>query len=188
MTKLNNFIIALTLFSAIIYGIIEWSTADDSTKSIIDSQLTPDYIAESLKSDIYNKSGILSYVINAQRMEHYAKLEATHFEFPRFTLFPKDSEFPWEITANEATLYGNNLVILKNRVRLLATDKNSLIQEIQGKHLELNLNTNIISSEQAIKIQGKDFAEQGSGLIVDLNTKKMTLTEHEHTIFKKTKR
>ncbi|NQY34026.1 MAG: LPS export ABC transporter periplasmic protein LptC [Alteromonadaceae bacterium] len=186
MTKLNSFIVAITLFSAIIYGIIEWYTPDNTAVNIIDSQLTPDYIAESLKSDIYNKSGILTYIINAQRMEHYAKLEVTHFEFPKFTLFPKDSEFPWEITANEATLYGNNLVILENRVRLVSTDNNSLVREIQGKHLELDLNTNIISSEQAIKILGKDFAEQGSGLIVDLNTNKMTLTEHEYTIFKKT--
>jgi len=186
MTKFNGLIFVLTLCSALIYGIIEWRAANTNETDSIKNELSPDYIAETLKSNIYDKSGKLSYVINAQRMEHYAKLEVTHFEFPKFTLFPKNKDFPWEISANEATLYGDNRVILENHVRLLATDKQSIVREISGKHIELNLNTNIISSEQSIEIIGKDFTEQGSGLIVDLNTKKMTLNEHAQTIFKKT--
>ena len=75
--------------------------------------------------------------------------------------------------------------MLKNRVRLTATEPGSLIQEIHCKYLELDLNTNIISSDQTILIQGKDFTMYGSGLIIDLNTKQMTLTEHVQTIYKK---
>lgn len=68
----------------------------------------------------------------------------------------------------------------------MATSPDSLIQEINCKYLELDLNTNIISSDQTILIQGKDFTMYGSGLIIDLNTKQMTLTEHVQTIYKKT--
>ena len=185
MTKANSLILIFALCSAVIYGIIEWRAANTNINSFVDNELMPDYIAETLKSNIYNKNGSLSYVIIADRMEHYAKLGVTHFEFPKFTLF-HNNDLPWVISANEATLYGNNRVILENHVRLLATDKNSIVTEIQGKHIELDLNTNIISSEQSITILGKDFIQYGSGLIVDLNTKKMILNKHEHTIFKKT--
>jgi lipopolysaccharide export system protein LptC len=34
-------------------------------------------------------------------------------------------------------------------------------------------------------VVGKDFTMYGSGLIIDLNTKQMTLTQHERTIYKK---
>lgn len=119
-------------------------------------------------------------------MEHYADLAITHFEQPNYTLHPKGNALPWKMSALEATLYDNNRVILKNRVRLLATDPSSIIQEIHGKHLELNLTNNIISSEQAILILGKGFTVYGSGLIVDLNTTKMTLNEHVQTIYQKT--
>jgi lipopolysaccharide export system protein LptC len=77
-------------------------------------------------------------------------------------------------------------VKLEDRVSLKATDTDSLIQEIHGKYLELDLNTNIISSEQTIYIKGKEFTMYGSGLIVDLNTKQMTLKQHVQTTYKNT--
>jgi lipopolysaccharide export system protein LptC len=143
--------------------------------------VTPDFIAESLNSDIYSDKGNLSYVINANRMEHYADLAVTHFEFPQYTLYPKSTESSWKINANEGTLYSNNRVKLENRVKLVATDKTSLIQEVHSRYLELDLNTNIVSSEQTVMIQGDGFTVYGSGLIIDLNTKQMTLTEHVKT-------
>jgi len=78
--------------------------------------------------------------------------------------------------------------MLENRVRLLATAPESLIKEIHCKYLELDLNTNIISSDQTVVIKGKDFTMHGSGLIIDLNTKQMTLTEHVQTIYEKSSR
>jgi lipopolysaccharide export system protein LptC len=190
------------------YGIIEWRKSQIKPGENIESELTPDFIAEALKTDIYTESGQLSHTIIADRMEHYAKLEVTNFELPYYTLYPKNhsaktpssknlsdekpsnylepnSSPPWNLSAKEATLYKNNRVILNHRVHLAATDKNSLIQEIHCKYLELDLNTNIISSDQTVMIQGKDFTTYGAGLIIDLNTKQMTLTEHVRTISKK---
>ena len=74
---------------------------------------------------------------------------------------------------------------LQNRVKLEATDADSILQEIHGKYLELDLNTNILSSEQTIVIQGKGFTMYGSGIIVDLNTKQWTLTEHVQSVYSK---
>jgi len=213
MTRTNFLALSILLLAAMTYGIIEWRNSQVMPNGSIDRELTPDFIAEALKSNIYTASGQLSHAIIADRMEHYAALEVTHFELPNYTLFPTNPStkhslnaslstedasgstlpnsrpqkvnYPWKLSAKEATLYKNNRVILNHRVHLKATDKDSLIQEIHCKYLELDLNTNIISSDQTVMVQGKDFTMYGSGLIIDLNTKQMTLTEHVRTIYKK---
>ena len=118
-------------------------------------------------------------------MEHYSKLALTNFELPKYTLYPKDKSPQWYINAKEGVLNHNNRVRLNNRVLVTATDENSMIKEVHGKYFELDLNTNIISSDQTIVIQGNDFTMYGSGLIVDLNTTQMTMTEHVQTVYKK---
>lgn len=206
MTRTNFLTFLALVLGSMAYGIVEWRSSQPLPGNNVDRELSPDFIAEALKSDIYTTSGQLSHAIIADRMEHYANLEVTHFELPNYTLYPKNyspknatpkssltkddalankSDHPWRLSAKEATLYKNNRVILNHRVHLTATDENSLIQEIHCKYLELDLNTNIISSEQTVMVQGKDFTMYGSGLIIDLNTKQMTLTEHVRTIYKK---
>jgi lipopolysaccharide export system protein LptC len=187
MNRIYGATITFFLFAITIYGLIEWYSVQEDNISMLDNSNEPEFIAENLNSDIYQESGALSYVVEAQRMEHYEQLEVTHFEYPRYTLYPKNNKPTWQVTANEGTLYNNNRVKLENRVRLIATDKESLIQEVHGKNLEMDLKSNIISSEQTILILGKGFTMYGSGLIVDLNTTQMTLTEHVQTIYKNVK-
>jgi lipopolysaccharide export system protein LptC len=196
MTRLNFLALLTLLLGGMAYAIMEWRNTQIIPGESIEKELTPDFIAEALKSNIYTQLGQLSHSVVADRMEHYAKLEVTHFELPNYILYPTNSikskkssiekqNYPWKLSAKEATLYKNNRVILNHRVHLSATDENSLIQEIHCKYLELDLNTNIISSDQTVMVQGKDFTMYGSGLIIDLNTKQMTLTEHVRTIYKK---
>ena len=187
MTRVTGIAVTFFIIAIATYGVIEWQQATQKKEQNITDEMTPDFIAETLNSNIYNAKGKLTYIINAQRMEHYEGLSITHFEFPQYTLFSKNNETPWKLKANEGTLYSNNRVRLENRVTLKATDPTSLIQKIHGRYLELDLNTNIISSEQTIVIEGEDFTMYGSGLIIDLNTKQMTLTEHVQTIFKSIK-
>ncbi len=185
MSRLYGLAAVVLILCFFTYSFIEWRGSNFGEIEAIDQQLEPDFIAESLKSIIYNKAGQRSHLIDAQRMEHFTDLGFTHFEYPKYTLYPKNNIKPWKLSAKEATLYTNNRIIFESRVKLVASDKNSLIQEINCKYLELDLNTNIISSDQTVMIQGKDFIMYGSGLIIDLNTTQMTLTEHVQTIYKK---
>ncbi len=186
MNRLDGFALLVLLLSVMIYGIIEWRSSLVEQKAVIDDELAPDFIAETLNSTTFTKTGQLSHTIKADRMEHYSGLAVSHFELPHYTLHPKHNASPWQLSANEAILYKDNRVVLNNKVRLTATAQNSLIEEIHCKYLELDLTTNIISSEQAVLVIGKDFTTYGSGLIIDLNTKQMTLTEHIRTIYEKT--
>ncbi|GHF78664.1 LPS export ABC transporter periplasmic protein LptC [Thalassotalea marina] len=191
MTRSHVFSLLFFMFAITCYGIIEWRNSNSNVEENIDQLVSPDFIAESLSSETFDSEGKLSYMINAGRMEHYNKLyngtSVTRFEYPQYTLFPKNSVSPWKISANEGTLYNSNRVKLQNKVLLVSTDETSLIREIHGKYLELDLITNIISSEDNIEIIGDSFVIYGSGLIVDLNTKQLTLTNHEKTIYQQTK-
>jgi len=187
MSLLSRWALGIFAIAAILYGLTQWRNAVQKPTPSIDRALTPDFIAESLKSAIYNKEGTLSHEIEADRMEHYTELEFTHFELPNYTLYPKNSSSPWQVKAKEATLYNNNLVILKNTVRITSTEPEAFIQAVHSKALELDLNTNIISSVQEVIVYGKNFTMYGSGLIINLNTTQMTLTQHEKTTIKKNK-
>jgi len=90
MNRTNFLTLSILLLGAMTYGIIEWRHSQVLPGENIDRDLTPDFIAEALKSNIYTKSGQLSHEVIADRMEHYAKLEVTHFELPQYTLFPKN--------------------------------------------------------------------------------------------------
>jgi len=184
MNRLNSLALFVLLLSALIYGIIEWRTTTiEQDTSIVDEQ-RPDFIAEKLQSKIYSDLGQLSHTIEADRMEHYADLAVSYFESPNYTLYPQKEGQPWVVSANEATLYKDNRVELKTQVLIQATEIDSLIKEIRCKAIALDLTTNIISSEQTVIVVGKDFTMYGSGLVIDLNTKQMTLTQHERTIYK----
>jgi lipopolysaccharide export system protein LptC len=183
MNRLYSLTLVFFIIAGGVYGIIEWRNASLPQFQTIDETITPDFIAENLHSNVYKAKGSLAYVVDAQRMEHYAALAITNFEFPQYTLHPKNNAPAWKVTANEGILYNNNRVKLEHQVRLKATDPTSLLQEVQGKYFELDLRTNIISSEQEIRIIGKGFTIDGKGLIVDLNTNQMTLTKHVKSIY-----
>ncbi len=184
MNRLNSLALFILLLSALIYGIIEWRSASIKQDTLIVDQKRPDFIAEKLHTKIYNNLGQLSYTIQAERMEHYADLAVSYFELPNYTLYPKKEGKAWKLSAKEATLFKDNSVELKTQVQIRATEIDSLIKEIHCKAIALDLKTNIISSEQRVVVVGKDFTMYGSGLIFNLNTKQMTLTKHERTIYK----
>jgi len=193
MNRVHTLTFLAVLVSVVTYGIIEWRTENIAPEATKDTIEKPNFIAIELKSKIYASNGSLSHVVNAQKMEHFDSSKVTKFQLPHYTIYPNDhnegaklnKQSPWDLSANEAVLYKDNRVVLNDRVRLTAIDTESIIQEIHCQHLELDLKTNIISSEQTVMIQGKDFTMYGSGLSIDLNKKTMTLAEHVHTIYKK---
>ena len=110
MNRITIATISLFLLALTTYAILEWFGAKKETSSILEVANNPEFIAENLNSDIYKSTGALSYNVEAQRMEHYAQLEVTHFEYPRYTLYPKNNKPTWQISANEGTLYNLSLI------------------------------------------------------------------------------
>lgn len=175
----------LFLISLILYALVAWQKKETPEAATTLEDFHPAYVAEDLKTSMYNSEGVLTHQVIAKRMEHYKSLEFTHFEFPEYILHPKDNSPAWHLSSNEAVLYKDNRIVLEDRVRVLATDNDSLILEVHGNYLQLDLTTNIVSSEQTIMIIGQGFTMYGSGLTLDLNTKEMKLKQHVRTVYKR---
>lgn len=174
------FIIALST-----YGYIQWQKSNEESIVPQTDVNNPDYIATSLSSNKYDSNGKLSHTIYADEMEHYATQNKTIFTSPKFAFYPDDDKPSWHISANDGELNNDKILTLTSRVRLISSDKDSFISEIQGNSLTMDLRDKIITSEQTIMLKGKDFTMYGSGLRVDINTTEMTISEHVQTIYKK---
>ncbi|MBE0366810.1 LPS export ABC transporter periplasmic protein LptC [Pseudoalteromonas sp. MMG013] len=153
-------------------------SSENGTSDVI---AKPDYIATQLQQTIYDETGIRSHTVTADKMELYQELGFSHFEAPIFTLYngPKN----WKITATEATLYENNILILEgNVVAQNLTDK-AMITHINADHIRVEIINKLMQSEQPVEITGPDLLITGKGLHADLNTDVIELINHTRTIY-----
>jgi lipopolysaccharide export system protein LptC len=147
-----------------------------------DSALVPNYRAQNLNSKLYDKAGKLSHQVAAQKMEHYDELGFAVFDKPVYTLY-LDSGQPWQVTADEGTLYSNNRIVLEKNVKIVNLRTDEYIQEITTEFIEINLQSKTILSDQIVTITGVDYTVKSIGLFGDLATQQYELNEHVQTKF-----
>ena len=147
-----------------------------------DSPLIPNYLAINLNSKLYDKNGRLSHQIAAQKMEHYDQLGFAVFYNPVYTLYLDNGE-PWQITADEAVLFDNNLIQLEKNVKIVNLSSDEYVKQITTQYIEINLQEKTLSSDQAVNISGVDFNVKSIGLFGDLVTQQYELKEHVQTQF-----
>ncbi len=184
MSRLHAFSSIIFVIALLIYGYIQWQKSNEQSAAPVKDTNTPDFTAKSLSSNQYDSNGKLSHTIYADEMTHFNDKKETFFVNPKFSVFPEDDKPSWNISALSGQLF-NNQLSLTNRVRVVSSDKDSFIAEIHGQSIAMDLLNNIITSEQTILLKGKDFTMYGSGLNVDINSTKMTISEHVQTIYKK---
>ena len=59
-----------------------------------------------------------------------------------------------------------------------------MVKFITTDYLEINLDTNMVTTDNPIKIEGEKLTIEGQGLIADLTAGKVSLTKHVETHFK----
>lgn len=185
----RTYLLATLLFivAATSYLYFEHMDKPNQSADTQESELVPDFVAEALTSKLYTQQGKLAHWVKASHMEHFSQLGFTTFDNAKYTIYPENDSLPWDVSANEAVLYDTNKLMLEKRVHLVNTDLDSPIREIHTNYLEFDLNTNIITSDQTIIIEGDGFTMYGSGLQVDLNTQAMSLNQHVQTVYKNEK-
>lgn len=143
----------------------------------------PNYRAKGMTSTLYNKEGELNHEVFAVEMEHYEMLGFTLFESPQYTIYTKNNDEPWHVTAREGTLYENNRIQLETDVEITSMDKSGFIRRIKANFIEIDLDTKTMMSDQAVKIMGKDFTIDSNGFSADLETHKFELLNHVQTLY-----
>lgn len=178
--------IRLFIFLAfLVVSFIWWLPTLDSEQSADSeaaSDLVPEFTAKFLYQELFDSEGNLEQQVFSHKMEHYADLSLTHFKQPEFTIY-QGGEPVWKISAQIGNMQ-DGLLLLDDSVSMLQISDNVLVNSITTEYLEINLNTNIVSTDNEITIQGKNTTIVGKGLTADLERKTLSLVDHVQTIIK----
>jgi lipopolysaccharide export system protein LptC len=169
----------------LIVSLILWYPAWQELPEIDTAQeadLVPEFTAKLLHQEMYDAQGKLKQEVFSKKMEHYADLSLTQFEQPEFIIYQDNQAF-WKLSAQYGAMQ-DGLLTLNNQVTMLQLTDSLLVQSIATDYLEINLNSNLVTTDNPIKIEGTKLSIMGQGLRADLNLGKVTLTQHVKTIFK----
>lgn len=175
---MNRVTLAILLFFSIALGLywqvqMKQNEQDANADSNI---ITPDFVAKDLKSINFNSKGDVESRVTADYMEHFATSNLTNFTEPVFLLYPENEKGYWRIAAKQGALDKNvNMVTLHKDVIINAIAPDEPMQKLMTSYLQLDLNTMIMRSDQAIAVEGDDYRLQGVGLYADLNQQTVEL-------------
>ena len=165
-----------------LYMLILFKEQPEELAPIDELVVSPTYRAQNLSSKLYDKQGRLSHQVAAMKMEHYQPLGFTVFENPTYTVYLEDSA-PWQVTAEEGTLYDNNRIQLERNVRIVNSNAEDYVQEIITEYIEINLDDKTLNSDQAVLISGTSFNVQSIGITGNLSTQQYRFTNHVQSNF-----
>lgn len=136
----------------------------------------PDYIAQDLKTTVFNELGYIDNKMSAKHMEHYASTNKTLFTKPVLLMYPENGQAKWQLTAEKAVLDQEaNEINLLNNVIIDAIDINEPLQSLSSEQVTMNLDTMIGRSEEWVLLKGNGFHIKGLGLLAELNAEQITL-------------
>lgn len=147
-----------------------------------DMEIVPDFTAKMLHQELFNADGELSQEVFSQSMEHYAELSLTHFVRPEFIIYQDKQPF-WRMSAKIGDIQ-DGVLTLDQEVKMVQLSDNKMVKFITTEFLEINLETNKVTTDNPIKIEGEKLTILGQGLEADLTLGKVSLTKHVETHFK----
>lgn len=180
----------ITLSIALLFFIIlllnaPFFSSDTETPQSTDTNEAwiPNYQAKNMQSKLYDKKGDINHMVFATKMEHYDMLGFTLFSDPEYTIYTEKSEQPWRINAIEGTLYGDDRIELEQNVKITSLNEEDFIQTIETSYIEVDLINKTVSSDQAVKIFGRDYVIASNGFHANLLTRKIELIDHVQTTY-----
>lgn len=183
MNRLGLSISALFVLALLMYLPTWMSQEPEQAVKTRDDALTPSYRAKNLTTTLYNADGKLDQKVFARAMEHYDQLGFVLFQQPQYTVYVDNDEPPWEVTAQEGTLYDNNLIQLDSDVVIKSLKQDDFVNSIATEFMEINLDTKVMTSDQPVLIRGADFVINSNGFNANLNTRQYELIDHVQTIY-----
>lgn len=174
-----NKIITLVL-AVVVAGLIGWYMSLQQTEqalaSLIKKAGMPEYTGEQLSTMIYDQHGKPQYFAQAAQIKRYEESERTEFSRPLLQLFdPESGQKQWQITANDAEMTKEKLLHLNGEVRLISLDQTARLQRLDTERLTVDLTSQDIFSDKAVRTQGNGIATQGIGLKGNLKQQIATL-------------
>lgn len=145
--------------------------------------MQPDFTAFGLETRIFEGDGLLAHKIKSETMSHYNQIGLTELSHPVYTVFSKQGEELWEVSAAQGTFYDDQTLILERDVEILALDPDTHIKQVLTEYLIVDLKNESMSTEHPVSILGPRLLIRGNGMTADLKAERMELKRHVKTIF-----
>ncbi|OOE61132.1 LPS export ABC transporter periplasmic protein LptC [Salinivibrio sp. IB282] len=145
-------------------------------------QVTPDaekplFTGEAIQTVQYDADGVRSYTVHAKHLEHYAKIDETHFNEPVLWTYKAGTEEEWRVSADYAILSDDHLLTMTGNVRIFNLLPNAQIDSVATDSVTLNLTTRDFWSESPTTITGTRFQTKGKRVKGNFGNHQMELLD-----------
>jgi len=179
------FIRGLVVLAFVVVSVILWLPAlqqPNDTDADFEQELRPEFTAKFLHQELFDDDGKLVQEVFSQKMEHFAELQLTHFEQPEFVIY-QDLKPLWRLTAQIGNMQ-DGLLTLDKKVKMTQLTPNAMIETISTEYLEIDLESNMVTTDNPITLEGQKIRVVGNGMEADLKLGKVSLTQHVETLIK----
>ena len=181
--RLGLSISALFILALLMY-IPTWMEEQPETQGSSENDaLKPAYKAKNLTTTLYNQDGELNHKVFAESMEHYDQLGFVLFQQPKYTLYTENASSPWVVTAQEGTLYNNELIQLENSVVIENQTSDDFVKRLSTEYIQINLETKQMTPDQPVEILGTQYLILSNGFNANLRTQEYELLDHVQTTY-----
>ena len=178
--------------SAITLVLLAWyyslNQDDQQLATLIKKEESPEYIGHKMSTVVYSPTGKKQYLAVSDKVEYYNYDGHTNFEQPLVYLFEIENQKTqqkesWKLSADRAILTKDNMLYLKGNVIAETLLPQSKLQRIETEDAKINLNTQDISSDNTVKINGQNFTSTGLKLTGNLQQQIAHLKEQVKTYY-----
>ena len=180
------------LLSAITLVLLAWyyslNQDEQQLATLIKKEESPEYIGHKMSTVVYSPTGKKQYLAVSDKVEYYNYDGHTNFERPLVYLFEIENQKTqqkesWKLSADRAILTKDNMLYLKGNVIAETLLPQSKLQRIETEDAKVNLNTQDISSDNTVKINGQNFTSTGLKLTGNLQQQIANLKEQVKTYY-----
>ena len=170
---------------------------DSDLQSLVKTPDSPDYIGNKMETTVFSPEGKKQYLAFSEKVEHFGQNGKTNFTAPLVYLFnfPTDNSVPknesvklpetqsWKLSALNAVLTRDEMLYLTGDVVVESLTPASRLQRIETESATVNLKTQDITSDEAVKINGQNFNSTGLKMVGNLRQQAATLKEQVKTYY-----
>lgn len=180
------------ILSVIALALVAWfytlNQSDQDLSSLIKKDDQPEYVGKNMQTLVYSPTGQKQYHATAKQVEYFQEDGRTHFELPDVLLFDITGEKSqqkqsWTLRADKAVLTKDQMLYLKGNVVAQSLFAESKLQRVESEQATINLKTQDITSDTAVKINGLNFTSTGLKLVGNLQQQTATLKEQVKTYY-----
>ena len=179
---LRSFILSLLLIiaAAIFY---RWSAMQQTVPREEILERYPSFTAVGFSGDNFDADGRLIHHVEAQSVVYYKNRGLLNMVKPHGIYYNYGSKKdyrqaePWQLSANQGRVVLNQEAELKGEVKLKALFANSPISNADTSYLHFDMQKNLITTPEKVRISGPNFVNYGHGLRADMNDKKVYLND-----------